>query len=213
DGFEGEIKVQASGLPPGFTVTTPLVIQAGHSEAKGAIHAAPDAASPPEEAWTKVEVTASARVDGRPVVMAVNNFGKIKLGEKPKLFVSFEPMPDREGATTASNEQGSRPLEITIAPGQTVPAILRIQRNGHEDLATFTVENLPHGVIVDNIGLNGVLIPKGENEREIVLTAARWVPETDRLCYAVENQAGRQTSLPVLLHIRKPGSQLAVSGK
>jgi WD40 repeat protein/mono/diheme cytochrome c family protein len=214
DGFDGEIKVEASGLPSGFTVTTPLVIEAGHGEVKGTIHAAPDAASPSEEAWAKVEITASARVEGRPVVMAVNNFGKVKLGEKPKLFVSFEPMPHRAATTTtASNDKGARPLEITVAPGQTVPAILRIRRNGHDDLATFTVENLPHGVIVDNIGLNGVLIPKGENEREIVLTAAKWVPETDRLCYAVENQAGRQTSLPVLLHIRKPGSQLAVTAE
>jgi len=213
DGFEGEIKVGVSGLPSGFTVTTPLVIEAGHSEAKGTLHAAPDAASASEEAWAKVQINASALIERRPVVMAVNNFGKVKLGEKPKLFVSFEPMPHTEPKTTASNDQGGRSFEITIAPGQTVPALLRIQRNGHDDLATFTVENLPYGVIVDNIGLNGVLIPKGENEREIVLTAARWVPETDRLCYAVENQAGRQTSLPVLLHIRKPGSPLAVTGK
>jgi hypothetical protein len=75
---------------------------------------------------------------------------------------------------------------------------------GHDDLITFTVENLPHGVIVDNIGLNGVLIPKGQNERQIFLTAAKWVPETHRLCYAVESQAGRQTSLPVWLHVRRP---------
>ena len=78
---------------------------------------------------------------------------------------------------------------------------------------TFTVENLPHGVIVDNIGLNGVLIPKGQNEREIFLTAAKWVPETDRLCYAVENQAGRQTSLPVMLHVRKAGNKMVTAAK
>jgi hypothetical protein len=59
-------------------------------------------------------------------------------------------------------------------------------------------------VIVADIGLNGVLIPKGESEREIFLTAAKWVPETDRLCYAVEQQVGRQTSRPVLLRVRNP---------
>jgi hypothetical protein len=66
---------------------------------------------------------------------------------------------------------------------------------------------------VDNIGLNGVLIPKGENERQIFLTAAKWVPEQDRFCYAVENQAGRQTSLPVLLHVRKQAAKVTVAGK
>jgi hypothetical protein len=57
-------------------------------------------------------------------------------------------------------------LEITIAPGQTIPALLKVRRNGYEELVTFTVENLPHGVMVDNIGLNGILIPKGESERQ-----------------------------------------------
>jgi hypothetical protein len=117
-----------------------------------------------------------------------------------------------EGAHTSvadSKMPTQGPLELTIAPGQTIPAWLGIKRNGHEDLVTFTVENLPHGIIVDNIGLNGVLIPKGQNEREIFLTAAKWVPETDRLCYAIENQAGNQTSRPLLLHVRKPGAKIA----
>jgi hypothetical protein len=48
-----------------------------------------------------------------------------------------------------------------------------------------------------------VLIPTGENDRQIFLTSEKWVPETDRWCYAIENQAGRQTSLPLLLHVRK----------
>ena len=64
-----------------------------------------------------------------------------------------------------------------------------------------------------SIGLNGVLIPKDQNEREIFITAAKWVPETDRLCYAIENQAGKQTSRPVLLKVRKPGSKMTASTK
>ncbi|HEU0040547.1 MAG TPA: hypothetical protein VFR76_14875, partial [Verrucomicrobiae bacterium] len=134
------------------------------------------------------------------------------LGEKPKMFVYFEPDPGAQPAQRVSNDT-NKPLEITIVPGKTVPAMLRIQRNGHDDLVTFTVENLPHGVIVDNIGLNGVLIPKGENDRQIFLSAAKWVPEQDRLCYAVENQTGRQTSLPVLLHVRKQSAKMTVAGK
>ena len=53
----------------------------------------------------------------------------------------------------------------------------------------------------------------GETEREIFLTAAKWVPETDRLCFAIENQAGRQTSLPVMLHVRKAGSKVVTASK
>jgi hypothetical protein len=197
DGFDEDITVDFTDLPPGFSVSTPLVIQAGHVEAKGTINATADAMKP-TNAMTKV--TATAMIDGKTVKKDVNNFATIKLADKPKLFVSLEP---------ASSGNPT----LTIAPGQTIPAMLKIQRNGHEDLVTFTVENLPHGVIVDNIGLNGVLIPKGQNEREIFLTAAKWVPETDRLCYAVENQAGKQTSLPVMLHVRKPGSKIVTASK
>ena len=118
----------------------------------------------------------------------------------------FGTDPFSELGTTPATPAAGQPLEITIAPGQMILARLKVRRNGHDDLITFTVENLPHGLIVDNIGLNGVLIPKGENERQIFLSAARWVPETDRLCYAVENQVGRQTSLPVLIKVRKPAA-------
>ncbi len=200
DGYDGEIIVEISGLPPGFSVSAPLIIQAGHDSASGTINAAADAPRPIEANWSHTKVRAHALVNGQMVTKDVNNLGRIKLLEKPKLFVALEPEP---GSTSAAPATG-QPLEITIAPGQMIPARLKVRRNGHDDLITFNVDNLPHGVIVDNIGLNGVLIPKGGNERQIFLSAARWVPETDRLCYAVENQVGRQTSLPVLIKVRKP---------
>ena len=210
DGFDGDITVEVTGLPPGFSVSTPLVIQAGQTEAKGTLTAALDAMKP--EATIATKVIATASIAGKSETREINNFGKISLGEKPKVLVYFEPDTKAQPAEHVVNES-NKPLEISVAPGMTVPAMLRIQRNGHEDLVTFTVENLPHGVIVDNIGLNGVLIPKGENERQIFLTAAKWVPEQDRFCYAVENQAGRQTSLPVLLHVRKQAAKVTVAGK
>jgi hypothetical protein len=100
-------------------------------------------------------------------------------------------------------------LEITIAPGQTIPAWLKVRRVGHDDVITFAVNNLPHGVIVDNIGLNGVLIPKGQSERQIFFSAAKWVPATDRLVHAKAKEAGNPTSLPVLLHVRKADNPVA----
>jgi len=212
DGFDGDITVEITGLPPGFSVLTPLVIQEGQSEAKGALHAAVDAPKPDDTNALSTKVLATATVAGNVVTKEVNNLGKIALGDKPKLFVSLEPDPQTQSAIPASSQAG-QPITMTIAPGQTIPSVLKIRRQGHDDLVTFTVENLPHGVIVDNIGLNGVLIPKGENERQIFFTAAKWVPEQDRFCYAVENQAGRQTSLPVLLRVRKPSAKVSVAGK
>jgi hypothetical protein len=66
------------------------------------------------------------------------------------------------------------------------------------------VENLPFGAIVADIGLNGVLIPDGQSERQIFLHCAPWVLEMDRLCYARAREAGNPTSVPVLVHVRRP---------
>ncbi len=224
DGFDGPITVSIDHLPIGFSAATPLVIEAGHSEAQGTIHATPDAPQPSPSDWALVQVTASADVEGRAFVKAVNNFGSVRLGEKPKLLVFLEPDPgistglagtsnQVQQASVVTKASAPTPLELTIAPGETIPALLRVQRNGYTDLLTFSVENLPHGIIVDNIGLNGVLIPKEQSERQVFISAARWVPETDRLCYAVEGQAGRQTSRPVLLHVRKNRSEPSLSGQ
>jgi hypothetical protein len=211
DGFDGEIRVDIVGLPPGFTVSTPVTIEAGHSEAKGTIFAAPDASKPEGTNAMNSKVTATATVQGRALTKDVNNLGTIKLGASPKLYVSLEA--HGTGATNRDDSAPGRaqPLELIIAPGQRIPARIKIQRNGHKDLVTFFVENLPHGVIVDDIGLNGVLIPKEESEREIFLNAAKWVGEMDRWCYAIEQQAGKQTSRPVLLKVRKPMASQAAS--
>lgn len=208
DGFDGEIGVEISGLPEGFSVTTPIVIEAGHTEAKGSIHAAMDAPKPAAASATKL--VAAAMVNGTLVTKDVNNLGTIKLGDKPKLYVSLEPYSESATNHFDPATAMSKPLELTIAPGQTIPAWLKIHRNGHQDLVTFFAENLPHGVIVADIGLNGVLIPKGESERQIFFNAAKWVPEQDRLFYMIEQQAGRQTSRPVMLKVRKAAQAASV---
>ena len=71
----------------------------------------------------------------------------------------------------------------------------------------FRSQNLPHGVIVMDIGLNGVLIPEGQSERQVFIQCAPWVAGQDRLCYARAREAGNPTSRPVMLHVRKAEQQ------
>ena len=212
DGFDGDIKIDITNLLPGFTASSPIVIQAGHLEVKGTLNADLEAAPPDTTNATTTKLTATASVNNNPVTKEVNNFGKIKLGQKPKLFVSLEPY-DANSTNFVERSITGKPLEITIIPGHSVPVWLKLKRNGHDDLVTFTVEGLPHGVIVDNIGLNGVLIPKGEDARQIFLTAAKWVPDIDRLCFAEAKQADNPTSLPVLLHVRKAAPQASANSR
>jgi WD40 repeat protein len=193
DGFDGEILIEASGLPAGFTVSTPTVIQAGHNEARAVVNAAPGAAKPTDEALANIKITSKAKIDGAWVEKSVAA-PRLSTSEKPKLIVHLEPS------------------ELTIAPGTTITALLKVERNGFDELANFDIDNLPHGVIVDNIGLNGVLIRAGETERQIFLTAAKWVPDTSRRIHAVANAAGIQASPPITLNVRRPAAVANAAG-
>ena len=197
DGFDDDLIVDIAGLPAGFSVSAPIVIQAGHVEARAVLHAAAAAVQPPPEAWQQVKITATAQITGQAVTKEVNSLGQAKLADKPNLMVRLEP------------------ADLTIAPGTTITATLKVERNGFKDLVQFDVDNLPHGVIVDNIGLNGVLIPEGQSERQIFLTCARWVPDMDRNFYALANNAGGQSSAAVTLHVRRAGplAQKVVAGE
>jgi hypothetical protein len=207
DGFDGEIRVDITGLPPGFHVTTPLVIEAGHLTAYGAIHARPDAQQPTTENAMATKVSAAAEIDGKDVIKKIGSLGAIKLEPRPQLLATLSPPDQPWSLGVSSAKQPVQLPELTITPGQTVTAALRIERNGHKGLASFgNAEagwNLPHGIFVDNIGLNGVLIPDGATERTIFISAAKWVPETTRTFFLESKEAGNQCTWPVILHVKK----------
>ena len=61
----------------------------------------------------------------------------------------------------------------------------------------------PHGVIVDDIGLSGVLIPEKQTERTIFLRAEPWVPEQSRQFFATAQVEGNQSSLPLVIRVER----------
>ena len=79
--------------------------------------------------------------------------------------------------------------------------MLRVKRGTFKGPVTFEVDNLPHGVIVADIGLSGVLIPDGQDERQIFLQCAPWVASQTRNCHARALQADAPTSPPVMLRV------------
>ncbi|HEV3416497.1 MAG TPA: c-type cytochrome domain-containing protein, partial [Pirellulales bacterium] len=91
DYFDGEIRVDIGGLPPGVIATTPIVIQAGHLEADGVINALESAPPTTEQNRLMTKITATARIDGRDVTKTVTGLGQIKLAGKPKLLVHLSP--------------------------------------------------------------------------------------------------------------------------
>jgi hypothetical protein len=210
DGFDGDIRIDVTGsLPPGFQATTPIVIEAGQRTATGTVFATADAAKPTDENALLTKLTASAVINGKTVSKDIGSLGKIRLRDKPKVAVEFIPEEQPAGRAPPNPSTSAGLPQITMAPGTTITARLKITRNGQQGPVTLEVLNLPHGVIVDNLGLNGLLITPNENERQIFLTAARFVPETDRIIHAVARIAENATSAPVMFHIRKPGEVAA----
>jgi hypothetical protein len=169
-----------------------LEIEAGHGSASGALTAASGAVQPTDAQWDAVTVVATGEIDGKPVTKRIGNFGRPKLSrEAPKLLVKLDP----------AGGGGTPGGVISIAAGGTARARLGIVRQGFEGVVTFSVENLPHGVIVENLGLNGITFLADENEREISLAAVKWAKPMERPFFAVENQAGRQISAPLVLRV------------
>ncbi len=193
DGFEGPVEIQVQGLPSGFHITQPLVVQEGHVQAWAVLWADPDAPDPKNHPPAKV--FASASVEGQTVRKQVGTLGPLGLAKPDPVLVQLEPR------------------EIVIRPGTTVTAKLKIVRQGFKQRVTFDVNNLPHGVYVDNIGLNGVLIPPGQTERTIFLTARPWVPPGRRPAHALAKVRGNPCSAPVVIRVEPAGTTTAQTSR
>jgi hypothetical protein len=213
DGFSGEVRVDVDGLPPGFYVSSPIVIQAGQRTARAVLAAHPNAPALTEANAQKTKIRARAIIGGAEVLKPSGDLGKIALGPKPQVLVRLAPpgqsprLPTGDAATSLDFPP---PAELTIAPGTTITFGLSIERNGLAGIVNFEVDNLPFGVIVDNIGLNGIQLLEGQTERTLFLSATRDVADQDRLFELRATADNGQVSLPLLLHVRRPA---AIAGK
>ena len=200
DGFEGPIRVDFAGAPPGFRVTTPLIIEAGQLDAFGVVVAEEGAKEPSGS----ITLRASARVDGNEVTHEVNPLGSIKLDPSPKLRVAIAPA---EGGAKPVATPADEPLEFAVEPGQTIMLKVTVERLGFKGQVPFGNEgsgrNLPFGAIVDNLGLNGLLVLDGQQERTFFVTADRSTPEQTRLFHLTTTAAGGLSSRPVRLRVTR----------
>jgi hypothetical protein len=203
DDFDDPIQIVLTGLPAGYWASSPLIIEAGHDLISGSLHAMPDAKADAD--WSKLKMTAK----GKNITHDAGTFGKVTLGAAPKFIIVMEPDVGGKAVMREIKDE-TRPLEITLVPGQTVKAWIRAVRQGNDGIINLDVHGLPHGVIVDDIGLNGVQIREKENERPIFFRAANWVKDQDKLIHAAlssarneHDSAALQTSFPILMKIRK----------
>ncbi len=203
DGFDGPVQFEISGFPKDWYVTTPLVIERERFVARGCVMALPEAKPLTEEERKRIRVVAQADINGRTVTQDVSGLRDLKLGPAPKLRVALGPVDGEVPRSLAGRDHFPEPAELVIHPGETIRARLRVERAGYHGRVQFESLklNLPHGVYIDNIGLNGVLIPEGEDERIVFITAAPWVSPSRRLVFLRAQQEGTQTSFPIWLRV------------
>ena len=209
DGYSGPIEITARNLPPGFTLSDPVIIQPLQRQAFASLIAAPDAAPPDAAAVAAIRFVARGESEsgGQPLEHEISGLKTLELLQAPPIRVIIRTDQQR---TAGLDEHTS---ELTVQPGTTIKAWLRVERINHTGLVEFGKEdagrNLPHGVFVDNIGLNGLMLLDGQTEREVFITTAPWVPEQSRPFYLKSNIAGGITTLPVMLHVRESNPNVA----
>ena len=209
EGFDGPIRIDVENLPAGFAMHSPIEIEAGQTEAFAVISAALEAVAPDEMADKAVKITASALIHGLNRTHELGGLGDIDLAGPPKVTVEILPGNDRSSVI----EQPGKPLTISIHPGQTITAKVRAVRHdfaGRIELGgDDSGRNLSHGLFVDNIGLNGLLIVEGQTERDFFLTASPVAKPGTRMFHLRAKVDGDQASPPIAIQVL-PGSPQSV---
>ncbi len=104
----------------------------------------------------------------------------------------------------------ARPSRVVIRPGERVSMTLAVKRGpAFQGRVPIDVKNLPQGVRVLNIGLNGVLVTEKQTERSVFLLAEPWARPMVRPFYAVgqaESAGTGDSSAPIELVVTPLGS-------
>ena len=187
-GYQGPITVEVKGLPAGLSAS-PAEIPSGQDSAVVVLRAAADAGldSPP----APIRFIGHARANGRDLEREANP-------DSPLQLASIIPPPDV--VVTAE------PRQITIEPGKEVTVRLQLQRqNGFKGRVPCFVENLPPGVRVVNVGLNGVLVTEDQSARTFALRAENWAKPIEQPIYVVaqveSNSSTMHASPPLMLTV------------
>ncbi|MDF1861064.1 MAG: hypothetical protein P1U87_12680 [Verrucomicrobiales bacterium] len=207
DGFSGPIQIKIDGLPDELTGLPSVTIEENQYRAFTPIHLQSGVEALTEEQTKGIRLTATAKVNGRKVEKSLGGLGKIEVGPAAKALIQIES----DGAS--GKVAGDGILEFTVTPGETITARVVAQRLGFEERIDLGKEdsgrNLPHGLYVDNIGLNGLMIPVGKSEQRFFITAANWVPATVREFHLQTTVDGKQVSMPARIRVVPAGNVAA----
>jgi hypothetical protein len=164
DGFDGPVEVEATGLPPGLTATR-ATVPAGA---------------------TAAALTLSASADASPQPVPFQLVGRARIGEQ---VVEHEATMDGPMGLSLATAVGDpelhlarvEPAVIELPAGGRAKVTVRIRRaGGFAGRVPVGVQNVPFGVHIPDIGLNGVLITEQQDAREFYLEADPHAPPIEQ---------------------------------
>lgn len=200
DGFSGPIDLTVDGLPPGITATAGRI----HPDAyfcTVTLTAAEDAPPMTDGTDLRMKVHARATIDGHTVehdTTPLFGMHQVTVTSPPDLLVRVEP------------------AIASLSPGQEQRFTVTIDRkNGLKSRVPIDVLNLPHGLRVLDVGLNGVLITEDTVSRTFVVHCDPWAAPGPHTFYAagrVEAKANeRHASSPLRIDVKANGAVAATA--
>ena len=191
-GFDGPIEIGVKGLPRGVSAS-PATIFPGQISTILVLSAAADA--PLDTPPAPIEIVGHATVDGHDLIRRANPDAG---ADEALQLTSITPFPDVV-VTTESKE-------VSLEPGKEVTVTLHVdRRNGFKGRVPCTIENLPPGVRVVNVGLNGVLVTEAQSSRTFTLRAEDWAQPVKQPIYVVgmveSNSPTLHTSAPLVVTV------------
>lgn len=195
-GFDGPIEIGVKGLPKGITAG-PATIPAGQTSTVLVLTAAPDVAMDGHP--TPIQIVGHAVAGGHDLIRIANRDPD---RDQPLQLASIVPPPDVVVSTEAR--------EVALEPGKEVTVRLNIERhNGFKGRVPCTIQNLPYGVRVVNVGLNGVLVTEAQSSRTFTLRAEDWAKPISQPIYVVgeveSNSSTMHPSAPIILKVKGDG--------
>jgi hypothetical protein len=195
DGFRGAVDVSVEGLPPGITATK-LRIEPDTYTGDILLSADDGAAAFSKPGWRVVARTVPSSTGEAVVTHSLDLTGRLTVTPEPDLHLTVSPSP------------------VRMHPGQRVEITLAVDRGpAFAGRVPIDIRNLPLGVRVLNIGLNGVLVTESQKARSIFLYAEPWVQTTTRPFYAVGRveASGQSSSAPPMTLQIEPNPVIGVS--
>jgi len=194
DGLDGPVELEFIDLPMGIQSAGNLTVERDQLRAVGQLRFDPQILQKLDQEWN-VAIRAKSMHAGTAIAAEDEVMIKIRLSDKPAMPLKMVP---RDASPDAAPLQ-----ELRIRPGSTISAQLVIERGALQgDIALGgddSGRNLPHGCFVDNIGLNGLLIPAGQSTREVFITASPVTARQERMFHLRAQVDGNPTTLPVRL--------------